>query len=35
VWFVELGRGICEWFVVWMGGRISGRFVVVHDKANG
>jgi len=35
VWFVELGREICEWFVVWMGGRNSGWFVVVHDTANG
>jgi len=35
VWFVELKRGISEWFVVWMGGRISGWFVVAHNKANG
>jgi len=35
VWFVKLGKGTSEWFMVWMGGGIHGWFVVVHDKAHG
>ncbi len=34
-WFVRMGRGTNEWFVVCMGNGVENRYVVAHGKANG
>jgi hypothetical protein len=35
VWFVTIGKGTNEWFVVCMGDGVKDRFVVAHDKTKG